>query len=61
MAEPRMPTTLPSPADRDEFRFIAVAATGAVWESIDHEMVWLRGAEEAEPDGTARGGCVTVH
>ena len=36
MTEPRMPTTLPSPVDREEFRFVAVDAAGAVWEWIDH-------------------------
>ena len=32
MAEPRMLTTLPSPVDREDFRFVAVDATGAIWE-----------------------------
>lgn len=42
MEEPRMPTTLPSPADRGEFRFAAVDATGREWRWIDDEMVWAR-------------------
>ena len=29
MTEPHMPTTLPSPVDREEFRFVAVDAAGA--------------------------------
>ena len=36
MTEPHMPTTLPSAADRDEFRFMAVDATGGIWEWVDH-------------------------
>ena len=46
MTEPRMPTTLPSPVDREAFRFVAVDAAGAVWEWIDQEMVWVRVVEE---------------
>ena len=61
MAEPRMLTTLPSPVDREEFRFVAVGATGAIWERIDHEMVWVRVAEEVGPNGDASDGCATVH
>ena len=38
MSEPRMPTSLPSPVDRAEFRFVAVDATGAAWEWADQEM-----------------------
>ena len=47
-----MPTTIPSPADRGEFRFVAVDAAGEVWRWIDEEMVWARGREESvrEPD-----------
>ena len=45
MTAPRMPTTLPSPVEREEFRFVAVDAAGAVWEWIDHELVWVRVAE----------------
>ena len=40
--EARMPTTLPSPVDRGEFRFVAVDAGGATWEWVDDEMVWVR-------------------
>ena len=46
MTEPRMPTTLPSPVDRGEFRFAAVDGSGAVWRWVDEEMVWVR-----EPPG----------
>ena len=35
-----MPTTLPSPADRGEFRFAAVDAAGREWRWIDDETVW---------------------
>ena len=60
MTEPRMPTTLPSPVDREKFRFVAVDAAGAAWEWVDQEIVWGV-AEEADPDGGTRAGCVTVH
>ena len=42
----RMPTTLPSPVDRDAFRFVAVDVSGAVWQWVDAEIVWVR-----EPEG----------
>lgn len=42
MTEPRMPTTLPSPVDRGEFRFVAVDAAGRAWRWVDDEMVWVR-------------------
>ena len=61
MAEPRMPTTLPSPVDREAFRFVAVDAAGAIWEWIDHEMVWVRVVEHGDTDGGAGGRCVPVH
>ena len=61
MAEPRMPTTLPSPVDRTEFRFAAVDAVGTTWEWVDQEMVWVQVAEVADPDGGARDGCLTLH
>ena len=47
MIEPRMPTTLPSPVDRHEFRFVAVDAAGETWRWNDEELVWVR-------DGPAR-------
>ena len=40
-----MPTTLPSPVYRGEFRFVAVDATGAVWRWVDEHMVWVRELE----------------
>ena len=46
MAEPRMPTTLPSPADRGAFRFVAMDAAGTVWRWVDEDVVWVR-----EPEG----------
>ena len=57
----RMPTTLPSPVDREDFRFVAVDAGGAVWEWIDQEMVWVRVVEDGDTDGEAGGRCVPVH
>lgn len=45
MTEGRMPTTLPSPADRSEFRFVAVDAAGAVWRWSDEELVWVRACD----------------
>lgn len=42
MTEPCMPTTLPSPVDRKEFRFVAIDAEGTEWQWVDNEMVWVR-------------------
>lgn len=42
MTEPPMPTTMPSPVDRGEFRFVAFDAAGTVWFWIDEELVWAR-------------------
>lgn len=50
MTEPRMPTTLPSPVDRTEFRFLAVDAAGAVWRWVDKDMVWVREPERSPVD-----------
>ena len=41
MTDPRMPTTLPSPADRGEFSFVAVDANGATWRWVDPELIWV--------------------
>ena len=60
MAEARMPTTVPSPVDRGEFRFVAVDAAGATWHWIDEELVWARQRDETEAKGEERGGGV-VH
>ena len=56
--EPRMPTTLPSPVDRGEFRFVAVDASGEAWPWVDEKMVWMREpgglqAGASDPDGLA--------
>ncbi len=51
MDEPRMPTTLPSPADRGGFRFVAVDASGTVWRWVDEELVWVRAPAGAPLDG----------
>ena len=60
MTDPRMPTTLPSPVDRAEFRFVAVDAGGTVWRWVDEDMVWVRDPELSSPlEGGGRP--VTVH
>ena len=61
MAERRMPTTLPSPVDREVFQFVAVDAAGTLWEWIDQDLVWVRGVEDGDKDGEAGGRCVSVH
>ena len=61
MAEPKMPTTVPSPVDRREFRFVAVDANGATWHWIDEEMVWARQRETTKVDVPGRGGDDVVH
>ena len=61
MTEPRMPTTLPSPADRGDFRFVAVDAAGAVWHWIDEDMVWARQRAEEDAEGRQREGSEVVH
>ena len=61
MKESGMPTTLPSPADRGEFRFVAVDASGAAWRWIDEELVWVR-APECSASGVGEDGePVTLH
>ena len=61
MKEARMPTTLPSPVDRGEFRFAAVDATGTEWRWIDEEMVWVREPDGAVPGVLEAGPPSTVH
>ncbi|MYA59993.1 MAG: hypothetical protein F4X40_05465 [Chloroflexi bacterium] len=61
MTDQRMPTTLPSPADRGEFRFVAVDAEGTLWRWIDHELVWLRVAVEPKISDQEAGGCEVRH
>ena len=56
MAEARMPTTVPSPVDRGEFRFVAVDAAGATWHWIDEEMVWARQRAGPLADDRKAGG-----
>ena len=41
MSVSRMPTTLPSPVDRGEFRFVATDTEGRQWRWVDEEMVWV--------------------
>lgn len=57
--EPRMPTTLPSPIDRGEFRFFALDVSGEAWRWVDEEMVWVgqQGGLDvgvSNPDGPVR-------
>ena len=61
MTEPRMPTTLPSPADRGEFRFVAVDASGAVWRWVDEEMVWVREQPGSSSGVADAGSGSTLH
>ena len=61
MVEARMPTTVRSPVDRSEFRFVAVDAAGATWHWIDEEMVWARQRDGTEGDGRGGGGDEVRH
>ena len=61
MTEPRMPTTLPSPVDRSDFRFVAVDAEGTIWHWIDDGMVWVRVIGEAGAGYREIGGCDALH
>ena len=61
MTETRMPTTLPSPVDRQEFLFVAVDPAGAVWAWSDHEMVWVLVQNDGDTDVGAGEACVRVH
>ena len=54
MSEPRMPTTLPSPVDRGEFRFVAVDSEDREWHWVDEEMVWML-ADNGDPLTSSRG------
>ena len=60
MSEPRMPTTLPSPVDRTEFRFAAVDAAGRTWRWIDDEIVWVRVDDgDGDPEASLRWASCT--
>ena len=61
MYEPRMPTTLPSPVDRGEFRFVAMDPEGTLWRWIDDELVWVRVAGETGIIDEGAGGCEVLH
>ena len=61
MAEARMPTTVPSPVDRGELRFVAVDESGATWHWIDEEMVWARQREGTEAGSPGRRGDEVLH
>ena len=52
LPHPRMPTTIPIPADRGEHEFIAVDAVGREWRWDDAEMVWI--AADASPSRNGR-------
>ena len=51
MAHPQMPTTIPSPADRGGYRFMAVDADGRIWRWDDEEMVWVATAASCSQNG----------
>ena len=53
MSDSHMPTTIPSPADRGEFDFVAVDKDGRAWRWDDAEMVWVAEIEDGrqEPEG----------
>ena len=61
MTEARMPTTLPSPVDRGQYRFVAVDAVRAVWRWIDEEMVWVRQATGPDAEGGEDDGRAVVY
>ncbi len=61
MTEPRMPTTLPSPVDRGEFRFVAVDVAGTEWRWLDDELVWARVEGETERGEPQPPGSRMVH
>ena len=61
MTERRMSTTLPSPVDRQEFRFVAVDAAGAAWSWIDDEMAWARVRGETDADDREIAECDLLH
>ena len=61
MTEPRRPTTLPSPVDRAEFRFVAVDTAGRTWRWIDEEMVWAHVDGGTDPDPPADRSAGVVH
>ncbi|MDD9998126.1 MAG: hypothetical protein OXQ89_10320 [Rhodospirillaceae bacterium] len=61
MKEARMPTTLPSPVDRGEFRFVAIDASGAAWQWVNEELVWVRMAEWSVREADDNGRPVTLH
>ena len=50
MPAPDMPTTIPSPADRGEFDFVATDRDGCDWRWDDAAMVWVRLADEPGQD-----------
>ena len=45
MPDPDMPTTIPSPADRGEFAFVATDRDGRTWRWNDAAMVCVRVAD----------------
>ena len=61
MTDGRMPTTLPSPADRGEFDFVAVDASGTAWRWIDRELVWVPVKGKTDLDDPEADGCDVLH
>ena len=58
--ESGMPTTLPSPADRERFQFVALDEAGVVWEWLDEELVWVP-VNVVRPDGGLTDEGSAVH
>lgn len=61
MTDSRMPTTLPSPVDRGEYRFVAVDAAGTEWRWLDDELVWVSVEEGTDPEDPGSDGSRVVH
>lgn len=61
MTEPRMPTTLPSPVDRGEFRFVAVDAKGTAWLWVEEELVWVQVEPDSQPGDGQPGARDMLH
>ena len=61
MTETPMPTTLPSPVDRSDFRFVAIDTTGNEWHWIDDEMIWVRVSGQTGTGDQEAEGCDVLH
>ena len=52
---------LPSPVDRDEFGFVAMDKSGALWHWVDSELVWIRIAEATDSSPSEPEGAEPLH